>query len=129
MNVYAKSNAENGEIVKIQFLRRDELGQTDSAPPDGTFDPTNTVPVDFSTNVSTEASLLSVQDEFRVESGVLLRNDVEVPITPDGPELEYFRKAQLFVIDVTDNMGTATLPDTKEMVALLLMIVLNKRDF
>lgn len=129
MNIYAKSNAEGGTIVKVTDYEREKDGFGAGEPPAGTFDPTNTVEIDFSTNNIVNQELRINEDPlFTVESGVLLKDGVPVTIEPDGPELEYFRKTQDFV-DMVVGGGQPSVVEIREQIALLLMDVKNARDF
>ena len=129
MNIFAKSNAENGEIVLVTFYDREKDGFGLRQPESGSFDPSNTVEFDTSTNTA-EATLLNDKPaDFNVVSGVLHRNGNPVTINPDGPELEFFRQAQNYVDGVVADMGTVTLNEVKAIVAWLVIVNANARDF
>ena len=95
MYIYADSN---GKIVRI--LRSDQEIDNYGEPEAGTFDPANTVPIDFSENPIIDAALNDTPDEFTVESGVLKRNNTNVNIIDDSDGVRWRRAARPYVDEV-----------------------------
>lgn len=130
MNIFAKSNAEGGKIVLVTIYDREKDGFGHKEPRAGTFDPSNTVECDFSTNGLIDIELRIQEDPlYTVNSGELLKDGIVQNINPDGPELEYFRPAQEYVNKVNADMGTVTLNEMKTMMAWLVIVNANARDF